>query len=55
MNANINFLGGAKGNKLIAKAVCLKDGKKTACYQVEVKDELDNLTAVVTITGYHLA
>ncbi|MBR5250939.1 MAG: PaaI family thioesterase [Clostridia bacterium] len=55
MNANINFLGGTKGNKLIAKAVCVKNGKKTACYQVEVKDELDNLTAVVTITGYHLA
>ena len=43
-----------KGKKLIAKAVCVKDGKTTACYRVDVTDELGNLTATVTTTGYHI-
>ena len=54
LHADISFLGSAKGNKLIAKAICVKNGKKTACYRVDVMDELDNLTATVTVTGYHL-
>jgi len=55
LRADISFFGGPKGNKLIAKATCVKGGKKTACYRVDVTDELNNLTATVTITGYHLS
>lgn len=54
MRSDISFLGAAKGKKLIAKAVCVKDGRTTACYRVDVTDELGNLTAAVTTTGYHV-
>ncbi len=53
LNADISFLGSAKGDKLIAEAVCIKDGRTTACYRVDVKDSLGNLVAMVTTTGYH--
>lgn len=52
LRSDISFLGSAKGNKLIAKAVCVKDSKSTACYRVDVTDELGNLTATVMTTGY---
>ena len=54
LRSDISFLGTAKGEKLIAKAVCIKDGKTTACYRVDVMDDLGNLTAIVTATGYHV-
>ena len=53
LHSDISFLGAAKGEKLIAKALCVKDGKTTVCYRVDVTDELGNLTATVTVTGYH--
>ena len=52
LRSDISFLGTAKGKKLIAKAVCVKDGRNTACYRVDVWDDLGNLTATVTATGY---
>ena len=54
LRSDISFLGTAKGEKLIAKAVCVKDGKSTACYRVDVTDELGNLAATVTATGYYV-
>ena len=54
LKSDISFLGSAKGEKLIAKAVCIKDGRTTACYRIDVMDELGNLTATVTTTGYHV-
>ena len=54
LHSDISFLGTPKGKKLIAKAICIKNGKSTACYRVEVTDELENLTAIVTTTGYHV-
>ena len=54
LRSDISFLGAAKGEKLIAKAVCIKDGRATACYRVDVTDEYGNLTATVTATGYHV-
>lgn len=55
LHSDISFLGAAKGEKLIAKAVCVKDGRATACYRIDVTDELGNLAATVTTTGYHKA
>ena len=55
LRSDISFLGAAKGEKLIAKAVCIKDGRTTACYRVDVTDEYGNLAATVTATGYHVA
>ena len=54
LRSDISFLGAAKGEKLFAKAVCVKDGRTTACYRVDVTDELGNLAATVTATGYHV-
>lgn len=54
LRSDISFLGAAKGKKLIAKAVCVREGKTTACYRVDVTDDLGNLTATVTTTGYHV-
>lgn len=54
LHSDISFLGAAKGKKLIAKAVCVKDGKSTSCYRVDVTDDLGNLTATSTVTGYHV-
>lgn len=54
LRSDISFLGAARGEKLIAKATCVKNGRTTACYRVDVVDELDNLVAVVTTTGYYV-
>ena len=54
LHSDISFLGAAKGKKLIAKAVCVKDGRTAACYRVDVTDDLGNLTATVTVTGCHV-
>ena len=53
LRSDISFLSGAKGERLIAKAECIKDGRTTACYRVDVTDDLGNLAATVTMTGYH--
>ena len=54
LRSDISFLSGAKGERLIAKAECIKDGRTTACYRVDVTDDLGNLAATVTVTGYRL-
>ena len=54
IHSDISFLSPAKGQKLTAKAVCVKNGKTTACYRVDVTDDLGNMTATVTITGCHI-
>ncbi len=53
LHSDISYLGAAKGKKLIAKAVCVKDGRTTACYRIDITDEFDNLAATVMTTGYH--
>ena len=53
LHSDISFLGSAKGDKLTAEAVCVKDGKNTACYRIDVKDDLENLVATVSTIGYH--
>lgn len=54
LHSDISFLCPAKGNKLTAKAVCIKEGRSTSCYRVDVTDDFGNLTATVTVTGYHV-
>ena len=52
LHSDIAYLGTAKGNRLTAEAFCVKNGKTTSYYRIEVKDEFDNLAAVVNTTGY---
>ena len=54
LRADIAFLDSAKGNKLFAKAICVKDGKTTECYRVDVTDDLGTFVATITVTGYHV-
>ena len=54
LRSDISFLGAAKGEKLTAKAVCVKDGRSAVCYRVDVTDAFDKLVATVTVTGYHV-
>ena len=55
IHSDISFLNAAKGKKLVAKAMCVKDGKTTVCYRVDVTDDLGTPTAVVTVTGYKVS
>ena len=54
LRSDISFLTLAKGKKLIARASCIKDGKATVCYRVDVTDDLGTLAATVTVTGYRV-
>ncbi|MBE6936288.1 MAG: PaaI family thioesterase [Ruminococcaceae bacterium] len=54
LRSDISFLGAARGERLIARATCIKDGRTTACYRIDVTDEHGNLTAAVTTTGYYV-
>jgi len=53
-STNISFMGTVKGNKIIAEARLLKDGKRNCFYEISVKDELGNLIAVANTVGSHL-
>ncbi len=52
--SQINFLGMAKGKKLLASASLIKDGRTTCLYEVNVSDELGTKVAFVTISGMKL-
>lgn len=51
-HASITFLAPAKGKRLVAEASCLKSGRTTALYQVDVRDELGTYVAHATLNGY---
>ena len=53
--SDISFLGAAKGTRLSATAVCVKNGRSTCCYRIDVTDELGTPVAAVTTTGFHKA
>ena len=52
LSSNIAYLGTAKGEKLTAQAQCIKNGRTTSYYNIEVEDELGNQVAAVAVTGY---
>ena len=52
LGSHITYLTPAKGDHLIAKAKCRKDGKRTCCYEVQIWDELGTEVATVIIEGY---
>lgn len=54
LHADISFLGTAKGKTLIAKASCVKQGRTTSLYTVEVTDELGTLVAQASVNGFVL-
>ena len=55
LSSNISYNGVAKGNKVIAIAKCVKDGRSTCCYMIELTDDLGNLVATVVMNGFKKA
>lgn len=55
ISSNIAFLSGCKGSSITAEAHCVKDGRTTCYYTVDVMDNLGTHIAAVTITGCHVA
>ncbi len=55
LNSEITYLTAAKGERLIAEAVCVRNGRTTGYYRIDVRDDLGNLTAAVTATTYRVA
>lgn len=52
--SQISYIGTVKGDTLYAESRCIKDGRRTCFYEIEIKDDLDNLIAVVSTSGSHL-
>lgn len=52
LQADIRFLGTARGKELIATARCVKHGRTTTLYTVELADELGTQVAFATMNGY---
>lgn len=52
LNSSITYLGAVRGEELIAEAVCIKEGRTTNCYRIDVYDDTGSQVAVVTTTGY---
>ena len=55
LTSDIAYLGTAQGDRLTAEAVCVKNGRTTSYYRIEVKDEFGKLAAIVNTTGYKKA
>ena len=51
-NVSITFLAPAKGKRLIAEAFCLREGRTTALYTADVRDELGTYVAHAVLNGY---
>lgn len=49
---SITFLAPAKGKRLTAEASCLRSGRTTALYAVDIRDELGTYVAHATMNGY---
>lgn len=50
--AAITFLAPARGTELLAEAKCLKSGRTTCLYEVDVRDELGTYVAHATVNGF---
>ncbi len=51
-NVSITFLAPAKGKRLIAEASCLREGRTTALYVADVRDELGTYVAHAVLNAY---
>lgn len=51
-HVSITFLAPAKGQELLAKARCVKAGRTTCLYEVEVRDEAGTFVAQAMVNGF---
>ena len=54
LQVSINYLSGAKGEKLIAKATVRKDGRTTSVINVDITDDTGRDIAQFVGTGYKM-
>ena len=55
LSSNIAFVGMAKGERLIAEAKCVKNGRTTCYYTISITDDLGTKVAEITTTGFNKA
>ena len=51
---SLSFLNASKGKKLISTAFCVKSGRTSCVYRIEVKDDLGKDIAQAMFTGFKL-
>ena len=51
---SLNFLNASKGKKLISTASCLKSGRTSCVYIIQIKDDLGKDIAQAMFTGFKL-
>ncbi|MCL2872743.1 MAG: PaaI family thioesterase [Betaproteobacteria bacterium] len=49
---SVSYLAASKGSRLIARSVCLSQGKNVSVYRVEVRDDLGNFIADMRGNGF---
>lgn len=49
---SLNFLNASKGSRLVSVATCVKDGRTSCVYQVNITDDLGKHIAQATFTGF---
>ena len=54
VTSQINFIGMAKGKKLLSESHPIKDGRSTCLYSIDITDDLGTKIAYVTISGMKL-
>ena len=52
LHSSIEYLSGAKGDRLLATAKCVKSGRTTCVYEVTVTDDAGRTVALYIGTGY---
>ncbi len=52
LNSQITYLSAAKGERLIAEAKRVRQGRSTGYYRITVSDELGTMVAEVVTTGF---
>lgn len=52
LNATISYLNVPKGDTLIAEARTIKSGRSTCVVEIRITDNLDNVVAISTMTGF---
>jgi len=51
---SLNFLNASKGKRLISSAFCVKNGRTSCVYRIEIKDDLGKDVAQAMFTGFKL-
>ena len=51
---SVEFLAASRGSSLIAEARCMRQGRSSCFYTVEVRDELGTKVAYLTVNGRSL-